>query len=129
MPRKKPLRAIDIPRHVSYAFRDDPEDANFPLPTFIFVYADYAVVDGLFQALVGKDGSDAGIADSFTIQEEMNLPMGRNCAPFFVEVHLINPHRDFLNLDEVCVLVEHLMCKFGRALSITRLSMDDILNL
>lgn len=128
MPRKKPLCSIDIWRPVSYTFIDDPDSSNFPLPTFIFVYAEYAAVDAIFRALVGRD-DDAGVARKFIMREELNLPMGRNCAAFLIEVQLVDAHRDFLSLEEVCVLMERLMTKYGRASTITRRPLEDILNM
>lgn len=129
MPRKKvPRSAIDIWRPVSYCFIDDPESSNFPLPTFIFVYSEYAAVDAIFRCLVGKD-DDAGIARKFILKEELNLPMCRNCAAFLIEVQLVDAHRDFMSLEEVCALMERLMTRYGRASTITRRPLEDILNM
>lgn len=118
----------EIPRKVYYHLEDKPGDNNYPLPTFIFAYAEYAAVDAIFRALVGFD-NDQGIARSFTIEERLNEPLMHGRATFLVEVVLMEPHRNFLSMGEVCKLMEHLMLKYGRALTIDKVSLTKIYNI
>lgn len=117
----------EIPRKVYYHFIEKP-DSNFEVPTFIFAYADYAAVDAIFRVLVGED-NDTGIARKFNIKETLNNPIRRGIAPILIEVELIDPHPDFLSLRESCKLMEHLMLKYGRALSMNKVSFEKIYNI
>lgn len=117
----------DIPRKVYYHFIEKPE-TDFPNPTFIFAYADYAAVDAIFRVLVGSD-NDIGIARAFTIREEINRPIRRGVAMWLIFIELIDPHPDFLSLRESAKLMEHLMLKYGRALSMNRVSFEKVYNI
>lgn len=117
----------DIPRKVYYHFIEKPE-TDFPNPTFIFVYADYAAVDAIFRVLVGGD-NDIGVARTFTIREEINRPIRQGIAMWLIYIELIDPHPDFLSMKEVAQLMEHLMLKYGRALSMNRVSFEKVYNI
>lgn len=117
----------EIPRKVYYHLIDKP-DTDFLHPTFIFAYADYAAVEAIFRALVGSD-NDSGIAREFTIREELNRPIRYRVSQWLIFVELIDPHPSFLSIKEDAILVEHLMRKYGRALSINRVSFETIFNI
>lgn len=117
----------DIPRKVYYHFIEKPE-TDFPHPTFIFAYADYASVDAIFRVMVGGD-NDTGIARTFTIREELNRPLRYGISMWLTYVELIDPHPDFLSLRESSELMEYLMLKYGRALSMNRVSFEKVYNI
>lgn len=121
------IRESDIPRKVYYHFIEKPE-TDFPNPTFIFAYADYAVVDAIFRVMVGGD-NDTGVARIFTIREEINRPIRRGVAMWLIYIELIDPHPDFLSMKETAQLMEHLMLKYGRALSMNRVSFEKVYNI
>lgn len=121
------IRESDIPRKVYYHFIEKPE-TDFPNPTFIFAYADYAAVDAIFRVMVGGD-NDLGIARTFTIREEINRPVRYGISMWLIYIELIDPHPDFLSMKETVQLMEHLMLKYGRALSMNRVSFEKVYNI
>lgn len=116
----------EIPRKVYYHLVENA-DSDFPNPTFIFAYADYAAVDAIFRVMVGAD-NNTGISRTFTIREDLNRPLRYQKSMWLIFVELVEPHLDFLTLRESASLMEHLMCKYGRALSINRVSFEKVYN-
>lgn len=125
-PWRDKKRMIDIPRTVYYHLVDEP-NGTYDYPTFIFAHACYPVVLAIFSVLVGAD-NDTGIARKFLMSENLAMPTRMEKSMWWIEVSLVDLHPDFLSLEESCLLMEHLMCKYGGAIEIKRVSWEEVLN-